>query len=133
MIEPDKMSSKDVKVIIVGGSIAGLSLALMLEKNGIDFLVLEGYPSIAPQVGASIGVLPNGLRILDQLGCCNEVIAAAEYPVDKVTFRNSKGQTFWSFENFNQQMVGRFVISTSLKSAFYINFVTKTWLPDRLS
>ncbi|KAB8268882.1 hypothetical protein BDV30DRAFT_230298 [Aspergillus minisclerotigenes] len=63
------MSSKSFKVIIAGGSIAGLSLALMLEKNGIDFLVLEAYPSIAPQVGASIGLLPNGLRILDQLGC----------------------------------------------------------------
>lgn len=104
------MSSKENRVIIVGGSIAGLSLALMLEKNGIDFLVLEGYPSIAPQVGASIGVLPNGLRILDQLGCCDEVIKAAEFPVDKVLFRDSLGQPFWSFENFGQQMKQRLVI-----------------------
>ncbi|GIC87473.1 FAD-dependent oxidoreductase [Aspergillus udagawae] len=101
------MSLKTPKVIIVGGSIAGLSLALMLEKNNIDFLVLEGYPSIAPQVGASIGVLPNGLRILDQLGCSEEILAKAEYPVDKVIFRNSQGQPFWSFENFNEQIVGR--------------------------
>jgi 2-polyprenyl-6-methoxyphenol hydroxylase-like FAD-dependent oxidoreductase len=61
--------SKSFKVIIVGGSIAELSLALMLEKNGIDFLMLEGYPSIATQVGASLALLPNGQRILDQLGC----------------------------------------------------------------
>ncbi|KAF5858895.1 hypothetical protein ETB97_003601 [Aspergillus alliaceus] len=63
------MAFKSFKVIIAGCSIAGLSLALMLEKNGMDFLVLEAYPSIAPQVGASIGLLPNGLRNLDQLGC----------------------------------------------------------------
>jgi 2-polyprenyl-6-methoxyphenol hydroxylase-like FAD-dependent oxidoreductase len=107
------MSLKPPKVIIVGGSIAGLSLALMLEKNNIDFLVLEGYPSIAPQVGASIGVLPNGLRILDQLGCSEEILAKAEYPVDKVIFRNSQGQPFWSFENFNEQIVGRFVTCVS--------------------
>ncbi|UDD62521.1 hypothetical protein AFCA_009834 [Aspergillus flavus] len=101
------MSSKSFKVIIAGGSIAGLSLALMLEKNGIDFLVLEAYPSIAPQVGASIGLLPNGLRILDQLGCYESVMEMAEYPVDKVCFRDSRGKLIRSLENFNQLMTGR--------------------------
>lgn len=101
------MASKNFKVIIVGGSIAGLSLALMLEKNGIDFVVLEGYPDIAPQVGASIGVLPNGLRVLDQLGCYEKVIETAEHSVNKVVFRDSQGRQFWSFENFHETMVGR--------------------------
>lgn len=101
------MVSKPFKVIIVGGSIAGLSLALMLEKTGIDFVVLEGYPNIAPQVGASIGVLPNGLRILDQLGCCDEVIDRAEYPVEKVLFRDSHGRLLWSFEDLGKETVGR--------------------------
>ncbi|KAB8200496.1 hypothetical protein BDV34DRAFT_232212 [Aspergillus parasiticus] len=101
------MTSKPFKVIIAGGSIAGLSLALMLEKNGIDFLVLEAYPSIAPQVGASIGLLPNGLRILDQLGCYESVIEMAEYPVDKVIFRDSRGRLVRSLENFNQLITGR--------------------------
>lgn len=99
------MTSKPFKVIIAGGSIAGLSLALMLEKNGIDFVVLEAYPSIAPQAGASIGVLPNGLRILDQLGCCDEVVDMAEYPVEKVLFRDSAGQTFWSLDDFGREIV----------------------------
>ncbi|KAJ5701737.1 hypothetical protein N7488_009285 [Penicillium malachiteum] len=101
------MTLKDPKVIIVGGSVAGLSLALMLERNGIDFVVLEGYPDIAPQVGASIGIVPNGLRILDQLGCSDQVIAAAEYPVKKVEFRDSKGKAFWSFGKFGQYMEER--------------------------
>ncbi|KAE8377206.1 hypothetical protein BDV26DRAFT_305041 [Aspergillus bertholletiae] len=100
------MTSKPFKVIIAGGSIAGLSLALMLEKNGVDFLVLEAYPSIAPQVGASIGLLPNGLRILE-LGCYESVMELAEYPVDKVLFRDSRGGIIRCFENFNQNMTGR--------------------------
>lgn len=79
----------------------------MLEKTGIDFVVLEGYPSIAPQVGASIGVLPNGLRILDQLGCCDEVIGMAEYPVEKVLFRDSHGWLLWSFEDLGKETVER--------------------------
>lgn len=104
-IKPRNMAHKGFKVIIVGGSIAGLSLALMLERNGIDYLVLEGYPNIAPQVGASIGLLPNGLRILDQLGCCDKAIEMAEYPVKKVYFRDSRGQSFWSFENFDERLM----------------------------
>ncbi|KAJ5995781.1 hypothetical protein N7481_002758 [Penicillium waksmanii] len=79
----------------------------MLEKNGIDFLVLEAYRDIAPQAGASIGLLPNGLRILDQLGCYERVLAESEYPVEKVTFRDSRGKVFWSFEDFNERISER--------------------------
>lgn len=61
------------KVIIAGGSVSGLTLANALEKFNIDYILLEAYPSIAPQVGASIGMLPNGFRILDQLGCYEPV------------------------------------------------------------
>ncbi|KAK7702278.1 hypothetical protein SLS64_009856 [Diaporthe eres] len=61
------------RVIIAGGSVSGLTLANALEKFNIDYILLEAYPSIAPQVGASIGMLPNGFRILDQLGCYEPV------------------------------------------------------------
>ncbi len=60
--------SHRLRVVIVGGSIAGLTLAHCLHHNNIDFVVLEARNDIAPQVGASIVVLPNGARILDQLG-----------------------------------------------------------------
>jgi 2-polyprenyl-6-methoxyphenol hydroxylase-like FAD-dependent oxidoreductase len=62
-----------LKVIIVGGSFSGLSLANMLEKFDMDYILLEGHSSIAPQLGASVGLLPTGLRILDQLGCYDEI------------------------------------------------------------
>ncbi|KAF4126264.1 2-polyprenyl-6-methoxyphenol hydroxylase [Geosmithia morbida] len=65
------------KVVIVGGSIAGLSVANMLEKFDIEYVLLEAYPRIAPQVGASIGLLPSGFRILDQLGCYEAVLDVA--------------------------------------------------------
>ncbi|RFU79752.1 fad binding domain-containing [Trichoderma arundinaceum] len=41
---------RTLKVLIVGGSISGLSLAVMLEKFGIEFTVLEAYSNIAPDV-----------------------------------------------------------------------------------
>lgn len=57
---------KRLKVIIVGGSVAGLTLAHCLHHSDIDFVLLEARKEIAPQVGASIVVLPNGARVLDQ-------------------------------------------------------------------
>ncbi|KAH7377289.1 hypothetical protein BKA66DRAFT_513594 [Pyrenochaeta sp. MPI-SDFR-AT-0127] len=64
-----------LKIIIVGGSVSGLSLANMLEKSNadVDYILLEGHPTIAPQLGASLGMLPSGLRILDQLGCYEKI------------------------------------------------------------
>ncbi|CAI7666133.1 unnamed protein product [Penicillium palitans] len=100
------MDQKSFKVVIVGGSIAGLSLALMLERNGIDFVILEAYSSIAPQVGASFGALPSGLRILDQLGCYESVLRMAEYPVDKLLFRDSQGQPLWKVDNVKGGSIG---------------------------
>lgn len=125
------MNQKPFKVVIVGGSIAGLSLALMLERNGIDFVILEAYGSIAPQVGASFGVLPNGFRILDQLGCYESVMKMAEYPVDTLRFRDSQGQQFWTFNNLDEVSIGRFVshmpILNSINSHHF-----QSWLSDRL-
>ncbi|KAL2847542.1 hypothetical protein BJY01DRAFT_234224 [Aspergillus pseudoustus] len=67
-------SKPKFKVIIVGGSIAGLTLAHCLEKlPNVDFVILEKRAEIAPQEGASIGILPHGGRILDQLGLFEEI------------------------------------------------------------
>ncbi|CAI7570007.1 unnamed protein product [Penicillium glandicola] len=61
------------RVIITGASVTGLTLAHCLLKNNIDFIVLEASPEIAPEVGASIGLLANGARILDQLGVYDDI------------------------------------------------------------
>ncbi|RMJ29052.1 hypothetical protein PHISP_00132 [Aspergillus sp. HF37] len=66
-------NSRHFRVAIVGGGIAGLTLALILERTGVSFVLWEGHESIAPEIGAGIGLLPNGLRILDQLGLLGEI------------------------------------------------------------
>lgn len=71
-------SESRFRVVIVGGSIAGLTLAHCLLRNNLDFIVLESHADIAPQVGASIGILPNGARILDQLGLYDDVLSEVE-------------------------------------------------------
>jgi len=93
----------DFKVMIGGGSIAGLTLANMLQLYDIDFVVLEAYPDIAPQVGASIGMLPHGNRILDQLGLYKKILALCP-PLDSFHFRNGSGEVICEFRGMNQSM-----------------------------
>lgn len=45
----------------------------MLEQLGIDFIVLEAYDNITPQVGASIGWHPNGFRVLNYMGVYEDI------------------------------------------------------------
>ena len=54
------MESKPFNVIVAGGSVSGLALANMLEQAGIDYVVLEKHEQIAPNLGASIAIAPNG-------------------------------------------------------------------------
>jgi 2-polyprenyl-6-methoxyphenol hydroxylase-like FAD-dependent oxidoreductase len=77
-MEKQSVKSSDLRVIIVGGSVAGLTLAHSLQRSGIKYIVLESRNEIAPQVGASIGILGNGARVLDQLGLFDDISAMAE-------------------------------------------------------
>lgn len=61
------------QVAIVGGGIAGLTLALEFERLGIRYALFEAHISLSPDEGASLGLQPNGLRILDQLGAFEEI------------------------------------------------------------
>jgi 2-polyprenyl-6-methoxyphenol hydroxylase-like FAD-dependent oxidoreductase len=61
------------RVIVVGGGIAGLTASHMLQKAGIDHVVLERRSTIAVQTGGSLFIYPHGSRILNQLGCLKVV------------------------------------------------------------
>jgi 2-polyprenyl-6-methoxyphenol hydroxylase-like FAD-dependent oxidoreductase len=89
------------RVIIAGGGIAGLTLANSLSQAHIDYILLEARDEIAPQVGASIGILAQGGRILDQLGMYDDIFKLIE-PIEyinqwhggKVVDRNDAPQLF---------------------------------------
>ncbi|KAE8381303.1 FAD/NAD(P)-binding domain-containing protein [Aspergillus bertholletiae] len=90
------MALRPCKVLIVGGGIAGLALALMLEKNAVDYLLLEAYPNIVTDVGAGICMMPNGLRVLDQLGCYEDLLRHTRNPVASMSWRNIEGEILGS-------------------------------------
>lgn len=55
------------RVIIAGGSVAGLTLANVLDKAGIDWVLLEKR-DVVPNVGQTILVMPCTTLIFEQLG-----------------------------------------------------------------
>jgi 2-polyprenyl-6-methoxyphenol hydroxylase-like FAD-dependent oxidoreductase len=63
-----------VRVIVVGGGIAGLSAAIALRRTGNEVVVFERAPRIDP-VGAGITLFANAMRALDRLGV-GEAVAA---------------------------------------------------------
>jgi 2-polyprenyl-6-methoxyphenol hydroxylase-like FAD-dependent oxidoreductase len=93
----------EFRVVIAGGSITGLALANMLQLYDIDFVVLESYADIAPQVGASIGLLPHGNRILDQLGLYQKILDLCP-PLDSFHFRDHTGNIICEFRGMNHSM-----------------------------
>ncbi|KAG0237453.1 hypothetical protein BGW41_008395 [Actinomortierella wolfii] len=64
--------ASSINVIIAGGGIAGLSLAIFLERAGIRYTVLEKAPEYGPW-GAAVALSPQALRVYDQLGLFQEM------------------------------------------------------------
>lgn len=56
------------RVIIVGGGPVGLTAAHALSLAGIEYVVLENHCSTTEDVGASLVLWPQALRVLAQLG-----------------------------------------------------------------
>jgi len=69
-------------IVIVGGGIAGLSLALHLHQRDIACQIYEAAPEIKP-LGVGISLLPHGTKALAQLGLLDELRERA------VVFRES--------------------------------------------
>jgi 2-polyprenyl-6-methoxyphenol hydroxylase-like FAD-dependent oxidoreductase len=83
-----------VQVIIVGGGIAGLSLALSLHQIGVACRVYEAVPSLAP-LGYGINLQPNAVRELTALGL-GEKLAAGGVLTQELAFYNKHGQLIWT-------------------------------------
>ncbi|GMG11918.1 unnamed protein product [Aspergillus oryzae] len=92
------------RVVIVGGSIAGLTLAHALAAKKIDFVILEAREEIAPNVGASIGFTGNAHRVLDQLGVWDELAELATPIIHNYAW-NDKGHQLGYTEAFKLSQV----------------------------
>ncbi|KIN64062.1 Monooxygenase FAD-binding [Sulfitobacter noctilucicola] len=69
----------DSKVIIAGGGIGGLSLALTLHQIGVPCMVIESVREMRP-LGVGVNLQPNAVRELFDLGFAAEDLDAVGLP-----------------------------------------------------
>ena len=84
------MSRQDADVMIVGGGIGGLALALSLHQAGISCRVFEAVPEVMP-LGVGINLLPHAMRELSELGLL-ETLAAQCIETRELAFYSRHGQ-----------------------------------------
>lgn len=78
------------EVMIVGGGIGGLTLALELDRVGIRSTVYEAVTEPAP-IGVGITVLPHATRVLWELGLADSLLARC-LVTEESLFYNRFGQ-----------------------------------------
>ncbi|KAE8411373.1 hypothetical protein BDV36DRAFT_301905 [Aspergillus pseudocaelatus] len=92
------------KVVIIGGSVAGLTLANIMQRYGIEYIVLEKFPKIAPQLGASsIGVNDR----IEALGKSAESMKAFGPDSMRLSSLGTFGQVFKQLLNWLQIQLPR--------------------------
>ena len=70
---PDKFDSLQAPVLIAGGGIGGMSLALTLHQIGVPCIVFEAVPNLQP-LGVGLNLQPNAVRELYDLGFTDRVL-----------------------------------------------------------
>jgi 5-methylphenazine-1-carboxylate 1-monooxygenase len=81
-------------IIIAGGGIGGLTLALMLHQQGIACTVHEAAPEVR-SLGVGINALPHAIRELAALGLLERLDRIA-IRTRQLTYANHRGSTIWS-------------------------------------
>ena len=79
-----------MRVLIVGGGIAGLALARALQERGVTVEIVERKPEW-PSSGAGLYLPGNAVRGLDELGLGAE-IAARAHPIERQRFLDHRGR-----------------------------------------
>lgn len=82
--------SSNPDVLIVGGGIGGLTLALSLHQAGISCRVFEAAPEVQP-LGVGINILPHGMRELCELGL-QDALTAMAIETRELAFYSRHGQ-----------------------------------------
>ena len=82
-----------MKVIVVGGGISGLTMAMSLHRIGVDVRVYEAVRDVTP-LGVGINVQPNAVRELTELGL-GERLARIGIATEALSFFNKFGQPVW--------------------------------------
>lgn len=79
-----------MRVLIVGGGVAGLATALALDAAGIAATVYEAHPVSGADIGAFLTLASNGISALERFGC-GPVVARVGYPLHTLRLIDAAG------------------------------------------
>ncbi|MGN9906027.1 FAD-dependent monooxygenase [Phytohabitans sp. LJ34] len=100
------MRHVETPVLIVGGSLVGLSMSVFLAHHGVQHLVVERHPGTAIHPRAAF-LMQRTVELFRGVGLQEEVIAAAEREFEQngaiVAVESLSGRELqWFFENINE-------------------------------
>lgn len=81
-------------ILIAGGGIGGLTLALSLHQVGIPCRIFESVPELKP-LGVGINVLPHAVRELTELGLLDRLDAAG-VRTRELSYFSKHGKPIWT-------------------------------------
>ena len=84
------MKGYDLKFLVNGGGIAGLTAAIALKKLGYEAVVFESAQEIKP-VGAGLVLQSNSLKALEYLKIEDQIIEASN-PINQLVIVNESGK-----------------------------------------
>jgi salicylate hydroxylase len=127
-------SRPGLDIAIIGGGIAGLTLAIALHNRGVSFTIYEQAVAFG-EIGAGVSFSPNAVRAME---CCHHGVTAA---FERVCTRNrweSKQRVWFDFhDGSNSQPRPSFTIISSLgqRAVHRADFVTELvkLLPDHVA
>src|SRR5471030_2206709 len=96
-VSPGRQTSNKrvtMTVLIAGGGIGGLTLALSLNQIGVPAKVFESVPALKP-LGVGINVLPHAVRELIELGLLDQ-LEASGVRTRELAFFSKHGKPIWS-------------------------------------
>lgn len=106
----DSMRAPLRRALVVGGGIAGPTVAMFLRRLGVEVAVLEARSEADRDAGAFLGLAPNGLQVLAELGLGAE-IRARSAACAGLRFFNARGRCIGQIDHrehaqrFGAQMV----------------------------
>ncbi|MDG4820457.1 FAD-dependent oxidoreductase [Asanoa sp. WMMD1127] len=79
-----------MRVVVIGGGVAGVVSALALRRRGAEVTVYEAHPDPAGEVGSFVSLAVNGLRGLAAVDCL-ERVQARGLPIARLRMWSAKG------------------------------------------
>jgi 2-polyprenyl-6-methoxyphenol hydroxylase-like FAD-dependent oxidoreductase len=110
------MSNSSLHALIIGGGIAGPTLALFLKKIGMTSTVYEAH-SLREDIGGGFQISPNGMKVLDKIGIAKK-IAEAGYYSPTWRFLDPQGKVLVRFQNGRIERYGQPAVALS-RSTFH--------------